>query len=729
MDNEQETKQASKIREECKQLGEENVEAFGRRKCQVCNNLDPRGHITSKIVNSAGFPRMTLELQFLQIHDMAKSGCNICSLIIQSIEKLSPRAFNIPAITITEDEPVLLTVAEMTEGGLKNIGIELFTNPQAKIPQLRTLGTAVNIFERSDSDDCFMFIKSCIRNCTENHSKCQRSVVQLPRRVLDLGDSSLKADERSSSIKLWETNQQSERYAALSYCWGSPDGILKTEKETINQLKHSVDWERLPKVIQDAISVTRRLGIRYIWIDSLCIVQDDREDWKTEASKMHSIYRNAFVTIAAVSSSSAKEAFLGQRKIDVKSVSLNFRGHLTGNEKPKISLRGLGAKLFRPWSRDRKSTVNARRTNRVSAQSGVGTWQSSIENSTSSIFQGPLSERGWTLQERALSTRIIHFTDEGIRWECLNQTLSEDLRFCPPSFISKLSELTHSGTNRSANLHRVHGFWRYMLMEYTSRKLTFRSDLLPALSGVAAQMHELQGSTYLAGLWKDHIIEDLCWWTIPDHRSKRDCKKIADVGYLNLDPNHDTLPTWSWISVQQPIAYDVIEQPGVFTSYTSLVASNCTLLSPNPFGQIKDGALILAGPTVEGTLTYILTDDRIASLKCNSHSQHINLDAPIVEGQYTPEDARSSVTARRARVGEEDKYIKDIPVMILDLGQWEPKMNPVYNEGGLDLRFALVLVPSSRVVGAFERIGICDPVHSTSEDLWENSGWGMVRIV
>ena len=707
-----------------------------RDKCEVCNDLDPRGHLASKLVKRAGIAKSTLELPCVYFWQWEKSKCRFCGLIVDAIKKMSPPTswrdwpatpLSLEAITISEDEPILLTVRDRRSDGSKLRGIELFRSPEVEIPSFSTLGAAADIFDRPDLDDCFMFFKKWIQDCSKNHAACQETLQELPRRVLDLGFPCLNGD-RAPIIKLLETNHQNQRYTALSHCWGESAEIFKTTEKNIRTLKNGVDLSSLPNTFQDAIIITRRLGIRYIWIDSLCIVQDDQDDLAIEAAKMHSIYRNAFITIAAASSSSGKESFLGQRPADFKSVPIRFRAPAPADQHPNRSLKFFGSTLSKLCARNRASVINARWTKRVSVQVGVNTWLPATD-STSSIFRGPLSERGWTLQERVLSTRIIHFTDEGIRWECLSQTHSEDLRTCPPSFMNQLSDIAQLSPREPARLRRLHGFWRYMLMEYTSRKLTFRSDLLPALGGIATRMHELHGSEYLAGLWRDHIIEDLCWWTITFRRVQRRHIQKNDHKSLNLDPNYKTLPTWSWISVPARIAYDVTDQRGVFTRHSSLLDSSCTLTSSNRFGQVRDGVLILEGPILEGMLSYILTDPPTAWFDCDGYTGQVKLDAPILEDGYTTEDGSLCATARRAIMGEEQKYLH-IPAVFFDLGEWCPDEKiSFYNSGGVDLSFTLVLVRSSRVFDAYERLGICDPVSVASRGTWENAEKRIVRLV
>jgi hypothetical protein len=128
---------------------------------------------------------------------------------------------------------------------------------------------------------------------------CNNSSNQLPDRVLDLGEPGTPED---SVVHLYESRGEIAAYICLSHCWGKSQHIT-TELSTLSARKAKITWNELPKNFQNAIVFTRGLHIRYIWIDSLCIIQNDPTDWSKQASKMPEIYENAYVTLAATFSS------------------------------------------------------------------------------------------------------------------------------------------------------------------------------------------------------------------------------------------------------------------------------------------------------------------------------------------------------------------------------------------------------------------------------------------
>ena len=142
----------------------------------------------------------------------------------------------------------------------------------AKTAALPLLDNLQNYTSHSNSDECFQFIKQNTFQYDQSHRKCKRPLhTAFPRRVLSIGL------HGSDKIKLAEPSIAYGKYTALSYCWGDHQP-LQTTKETIKDMKNGIDWKDLPKTFQNAIQVSRRLQIRWIWIDSLCIIQNSKSD-------------------------------------------------------------------------------------------------------------------------------------------------------------------------------------------------------------------------------------------------------------------------------------------------------------------------------------------------------------------------------------------------------------------------------------------------------------------
>lgn len=144
-------------------------------------------------------------------------------------------------------------------------------------------------------DACTRTIQSLLGDCFRNHNECVTQFGHpLPTRLLDLSE---------SCIRLAQPSRDDEApYIALSHCWGLAC-IATTTTSNFTARKQNIAIKELPKTFQDAIEITRGLGVHYLWIDSLCIIQDSEADWERESSKMASIYKNAYLTVAASRSS------------------------------------------------------------------------------------------------------------------------------------------------------------------------------------------------------------------------------------------------------------------------------------------------------------------------------------------------------------------------------------------------------------------------------------------
>jgi hypothetical protein len=120
---------------------------------------------------------------------------------------------------------------------------------------------------------------------------------------------------QNATCRLVETStDHKHHYVALSYCWGQSLPFM-TRQSSLQQHFQEIRFEQLPKTLQDSLMIARYLEFDYIWIDCLCIVQDDREDWNREAARMANVYSNAALTIAASVSPNCNDGFLYDRNM------------------------------------------------------------------------------------------------------------------------------------------------------------------------------------------------------------------------------------------------------------------------------------------------------------------------------------------------------------------------------------------------------------------------------
>lgn len=219
----------------------------------------------------------------------------------------------------------------------------------------------------------FELLNQWLVECDQDH-ECHQKAEFCPTRLVFVGDSD------SNKLRLVEQSGRVD-YLALSHCWGSPttDERKKycTTPENIRRRRNGFTCEDLPKTFQDAVQVTRKLGKHFLWVDSLCIIQEEegKTDWERESKLMEEVFSSAYCTIAATSATGWKEGFL-ERKSTIQSVQVQ---DVSGN--------------------------------RIYVCNNVDNFNDDVED-------GDLNKRGWVLQERVLSCRIIHFTKKHTYWEC-----------------------------------------------------------------------------------------------------------------------------------------------------------------------------------------------------------------------------------------------------------------------------------------------------------------------
>ena len=311
------------------------------------------------------------------------------------------------------------------------------------------MGTAEEIPKHAGDEKCFDFIKEKVDTCVKEH-KCSKDAQLpfLPDRVIWV------EANQGSGIQLVEPKNIRAKYIALSYCWGpvTPRTYL-TDALTYNTRKAGIAYVDLPPLIQDVVSCARKLGIKYVWIDRLCIIQGDTEDFKSQAPKMGEIYGNVTLTIAAATATSEADRILVERAAKWKAYNLNMNIDRIG----ALTLR------FR------------RRTHPLGKETSGGDY-------------GKISTRAWAWQERLLSARTIFYTPSALKFECRCHSIwegfSRDLN--GHSWSSKLDDISHDS-------------WTALVEEYMNRDITRVSDRLPAMEAAMKRIEKSKGWSPLWG--------------------------------------------------------------------------------------------------------------------------------------------------------------------------------------------------------------------------------------
>ncbi|KAH8680344.1 heterokaryon incompatibility protein-domain-containing protein [Ilyonectria robusta] len=306
----------------------------------------------------------------------------------------------------------------------------------------------------------------------------------LPDRVIEILDS---PSSDSIMLRLRSTHgKQAGYYIALSHRWGG-DLTLKTTRDTLADRLKGFSLDDLPRTFQDVVLVAKAMDIQYVWIDSLCIVQDHREEWLEQSAKMGSIYLDSTVTVAAHSAGQCNEGFL--------------------------------------WRSQVPSTL------RIAPQKGGPEFLVSLPDIDpgqlrARFINSEISRRAWILQELTLSRRILHFVEGHLFWECEHQSpLPHDLG----------RETTADMFRNAHNLPNVLTMWLKLVSQYTEYQMTQNGDKLVALAGILdvsmKRIKEPERMNYHCGVFQQDLERSLLW-----HKA----------GDLTIYPKR--APSWSWAS-------------------------------------------------------------------------------------------------------------------------------------------------------------------------------------
>lgn len=362
-----------------------------------------------------------------------------------------------------------------------------------------------------DKREYLRIIREWLSTCEEQHTCVSEEMPELPSRVLDLEPLKTGRD-----VVLLEISGEEGRYMTLSHCWGRSRPI-ETCRETIELMRRGIPWSSLPRTFQDAIEIAEGLDIRYLWIDSLCIIQDDTDDWERESSRMASIYANTYLNIAATSSGSSDGGCFKPRWIEAIWSDESWACPVAD-----VKIEGdRGIEIFARFEQWRAHEDFIKRDNVIGIPA-----------------RSPLLARAWVFQELYLSPRTIHFHASELVWEC---------NACVRCECTGLEKERNEHNQQTLSRHRQLEtpfsldagerlyFWLSIVNEYCQLNLTKESDRLPALTGLASRFADQSTGKYYAGLWEHDLIRMLLW----------------TLNYSNTTTVRDRWPSWSWVSISQ----------------------------------------------------------------------------------------------------------------------------------------------------------------------------------
>jgi len=445
-------------------------------------------------------------------------------------------------------------------------------------------------FSRSkDYTSSIKLAKRWREECDTSHAKCKGMISDKsnPSRLLSIRDGNLK-------LLCSKDIPDNVSYATLSHCWGTLETFQLT-KGNFDTLQESIEINDLCKTFQDAIGIARQFGFDFLWIDSLCIIQNDELDWARESATMGKVYGNSALNIAATGAADGTEGCFFNRP---PLINNTYCIPLTVRDKPMI----YQFSDRRPYER-------------------LVEWQ-------------PLTTRAWVVQERIMARRNLHFTRSELFWECKTKSASESFPvefprhfYYPVNGIPSYYEKATMPT------------WGKIIHMYSRANLTYARDKLVALSGIAEVYQSEARGKYLAGMWRTGLEIALCWQL---HYQRKLCKR----------PSEYRAPTWSWASVDGEISRETVNKLDARNIEFCIKIKDVMVANRGDdlFGEIYDGVLklrctLLSGPVgaelpgptaCRRAVTFNLSDtELLCSWDCEEYSQNSGLHyfVPIVRGR------------------------------------------------------------------------------------------------
>ncbi|KAF2124911.1 HET-domain-containing protein [Dothidotthia symphoricarpi CBS 119687] len=445
-------------------------------------------------------------------------------------------------------------VEQPTEEGnvLQNLhGVELryhISTDWGGLPELDKIFPAKASDSTLGSEKNMETIQHWVRSLAFVPQSSTTNSTQIPGRLIELqyGDTLRVCD--SSSIL-----PSDKSFAALSYVWGaSQDFILLSTN--IDSLMRGFTPEKLPQTIRDAVTVTRRVGLRYLWVDALCIIQDSDQDKLRELPNMGLIYKYATVTIVASVAKFATEGFLNhiaeQKSYEIDPVAIPYRTDNALYDRAQLVL-------------SYPATYNR--------------------------FDDPINDRAWTFQELMLSTRAILFTYRGI--QTINRENIKPVEGPMSKTDYQLPNLSWSGKlfSLATSPENIRQVWLSARGEYSRRNITYQTDRLLAISAIAQEIGRVYQGRYLAGMWEHDLAVDLGW------KVAREFNEGDETILPRLRAKEYVAPSWSWASVDGSVE-SYADNSGGETMDFQVVSCDVELAVPGfTHGAVKSGVLAVKG--------------------------------------------------------------------------------------------------------------------------------------
>jgi hypothetical protein len=457
--------------------------------------------------------------------------------------------------------PVFLSFGYLTEGGKEDHAYRLYVR-LCKISAKELVDHSKYTTTPSGSNTAISMPlwSHWLKKCSWKHAVCRQNMSSrgkfAPTRLVELNG-------RTQRLVLASDLEVVPNYATLSHCCtssmyqhlyylellthtntGWESTFLTLKSSNLDIFREQIPHSALSKTFRDAFLVSWTLGLRYIWIDSLCIIQDSEEDWRKEAATMTDVYRNTFINIAASGAVDGTVGLFFDRDASWRCqirISIDKQEHLFECIRQTRKMPDFGGNM-------------------------------------------PLHERGWVLQERILAPRSLLFASTQVLWECGHSKLCESvparLEYDNSWELQELTSLDKKDWDQDPM-----STWSNIVLQYSSCNLTYSQDKLIAISGIARQIQRRSNDQYIAGLWRSSIHRQLCWVT----KARVGLIQANDPGYI--------APSWSWASVSGTVSLtDSSSFKNGHSNLLEFVAIDITLAGEDPCGAIKNAELIVRYP-------------------------------------------------------------------------------------------------------------------------------------
>jgi len=513
------------------------------------------------------------------LHSSATNGCYICSKIVEFIAAKDFRTdlHSVPPVTIWHVDRshrkawptainVWLSNHYILDRPQYGPDAGIYANEfcfRHVVPHDPSDGSEARLrptafWDSTGSAETISQIVGWLERCTVHHDLCnlRPETAWMPSRLLEVTEES-----GILSVHLRDRSQlQFGPYITLSHCWGTTGTQnLQLTTKSLKSFQDGVAVSTLRPTFRDLANMAWRLGLRLMWVDCMCIVQDDDQDWKRESALMGKVYANSWLNVSATAAG--------------------------------IDCSGLFA------SRNGSRPMDYFHT-QYDKYGETATW----EVTTSEIWfdeveDAAVNQRAWVLQERILSPRIVHMSKSMAFWECRTLQASEVF---PYGDLPDEESLNNYGQlkrlycqSRSADVYDVRDNWGLLLFRYTMCGLTFETDRLIALSGIASEIYNRTRCDYVAGLWSSQLPVDLLW-------------RVDNPGPTRLE--FYIAPSWSWASVKGLIWFS--RQVNVCGLYTQILRCETSLANAaDKYGQVTGGEIELRASI--GSLDWSGVQDKI----------------------------------------------------------------------------------------------------------------------